>query len=129
VQFGSSWQSQPSYLSYYSAAVGGLAGAEKLGLEMNYWSDGITRELLEEAVADANAYGAIEVRPSLHQFQRDDLMQQSPILRRHRVTAGSEEAKRTLHFAFRRRADLSDEEFFKYDHLTKKRLAGFRSEQ
>jgi hypothetical protein len=128
-QLASNWQSHPSYLSHYNVAVGGLAGAEKLGLEMNYWSDGITRELLKEAAADANAYGAIDVRPSLHQFQRDDLMQQSPILRKQRVPAGSEAEKRTLQFAFRRRADLSDDEFFKYDHLTKKRLAGYRSEQ
>lgn len=127
-QFGSNWQSHPSYLSYYNAAVGGLAGAEKLGLEMNYWSDAVTRDLLTEAVADASAFGTIEVRPSLHQFQSDDLMQQSPVLRQHRSAAGSDQAKHTLRFAFRRRADLNDEEFFKYGNLTKKRLAGFRTE-
>jgi hypothetical protein len=37
----------PYYLSYYNALVGGLWGAEKLGLETTYWHDVVDRPLME----------------------------------------------------------------------------------
>ena len=36
---------RPCYLSYYNALVGGLWGAEKLGLETTYWHDVVDRRL------------------------------------------------------------------------------------
>lgn len=119
LQVASNWLVHPCYLSYYNLAVGGLSGAEKLGLEMNYWGDGITRSLLEEAVAEHGGFTHVEIRPSLHQFQNDDLLRQSPILRQRRLTDTDPRRGRsatTLRFAFRRRADLSDDEFLKYHH-------------
>lgn len=112
LQFSSNLLMQPSYLSYYNLAVGGVKGAETLGLELNYWGDAMTRRLLEEAVATHGGFNRIEIRPSLHQFQEEDLIRQSPILRR--MLAISSSVHRPLKLAFRRRADLSDEEFFKY---------------
>ena len=51
----------PFQLSYYSAAVGGLAGAERLGLEATYWGDTVNAEILDrfgrladEAIAEAD---------------------------------------------------------------------------
>ena len=38
----------PLQLSYYSRLVGGLAGAERLGLETTYWMDAYTPEFLDE---------------------------------------------------------------------------------
>ena len=109
----------PHHLSYYNLAVGGVSGADRLGLEMNYWGDGITRSLLEEAVAERGGFTRVEIRPSLHQFQNDDLLRQSPILRQRRVTDTDpplDSPATTLRVLFRRRADLSDEEFLKHCH-------------
>lgn len=43
----------PLQLSYYSALVGGLRGAESLGLETTYWGDSVTGELLDSAIEHA----------------------------------------------------------------------------
>lgn len=42
----------PFGLSYYNSLVGGLRGAERLGLEVTYWGDSVDPELLQ-ALADA----------------------------------------------------------------------------
>lgn len=127
-QVVSNWQIHPTYLSYYNLAIGGLGGAEKLGMEMNYWGDAITRDLLEQAVAKCDRFESIEIKPSLHQFQRDDLMRQSPILRKHLWLFVGHDHRPQLRLAFRRRAELSDDEFLQYPNLSKRRLAGFETE-
>jgi hypothetical protein len=38
----------PFELSYYSEAVGGLAGAARLGFEVTFWSDAMTPQVLQE---------------------------------------------------------------------------------
>lgn len=38
----------PAQLSYYNALVGGLAGAERLGFEVNYWGDAVDRRLIRD---------------------------------------------------------------------------------
>ena len=38
----------PFGLSYYNALVGGLPGAERLGLELTYWGDAVDAPLLDE---------------------------------------------------------------------------------
>ncbi len=40
---------RPAYLSFYNSLVGGIKGAFRLGLEVNYWGDSITHRVLEEA--------------------------------------------------------------------------------
>ena len=40
----------PCFLSYYNVAVGGLRGAERCGLELDYWGEAVTRDLLEQIV-------------------------------------------------------------------------------
>ena len=45
----------PFGLSYYNLLTGGLAGAEKLGLELTFWSDAVDRVLLDRL--------AVETRP------------------------------------------------------------------
>lgn len=42
----------PCYLSYYNLLTGGLTGADRLGLQVTYWGDSITRELLQQAVEE-----------------------------------------------------------------------------
>ena len=77
------WMS-PVWLSSYSAAVGGLWGADRLGFERNYWGDAVTRGLLEAADRDAPPGDAVEVAPRLHQFAADDWEAASPMLRARR---------------------------------------------
>ena len=71
------WMS-PVWLSSYSAAVGGLWGADRLGFERNYWGDAVTRELLNTADMALPPGVPIRVVPTLHQFQERDLAAASP---------------------------------------------------
>ena len=87
----------PAWLSYYSLAVGGLRGAAKLGLEVSYWGDGVTRSLLKEVVWIVPAGEAIAVAPVMYDGHWDELLRQCPDLRRrdlHLVPYGAPEAKR-----------------------------------
>jgi 4-amino-4-deoxy-L-arabinose transferase-like glycosyltransferase len=49
----------PFGLSYYNALIGGLPGAEKLGLELTYWGDAVDGALL-----DALARAAVDEAPA-----------------------------------------------------------------
>lgn len=130
LQFTANLRVHPIYLSYYNIAVGGLAGAEKLGLEMNYWGDAMTRSVLESATVENNGFTNVEILPSLHQFQNDDLIGQSPILRKRMKPSPVTGSVIPLRLAFRRRADLTDEMFAKYSHSDPRsfepRLAAYR---
>ncbi|MBM4032772.1 MAG: hypothetical protein FJ291_13415 [Planctomycetes bacterium] len=44
-QAGAVWLIHPCELSYYNALVGGLWGAEKLGMETTYWHEVVNRDL------------------------------------------------------------------------------------
>ena len=74
----------PCQLSYYNLLVGGLNGADRLGFERTYWGDSVTRSVLD-LIPETPENHFVDVMPVLHQFQLDDLMQQSPILRRKRI--------------------------------------------
>lgn len=124
MQAGSNLLSHPSYLSYYNIAVGGTAGADRLGFEMNYWGDALTRSLLQEAVNDVPEFTGVKILPALHQFQNDDLLRQSPILRNRQTTAPTGHVAEPLGLAFRRRADLSDDQFMKYWRIQNSRRPG-----
>jgi hypothetical protein len=106
----------PCHLSYYNLFVGGLRGADRLGLEPTYWGDGITRSLLEETAARVPAGATVYVAPVMHQFQLKEMENQSPILRRHAIElrpfdaalgSGTSADARYVLF-FRRLADLPD---------------------
>lgn len=71
----------PCQLSYYNLLVGGLYGADRLGFERTYWGDCVTRSLLA-SMSEAPETETVYVMPVLHQFQLDELMHQSPILRK-----------------------------------------------
>jgi hypothetical protein len=42
----------PAQLSHWSAAIGGLPGAERLGMDLNYWGDSLTPRLLDRLAAE-----------------------------------------------------------------------------
>jgi 4-amino-4-deoxy-L-arabinose transferase-like glycosyltransferase len=56
----------PFGLSYHNALVGGLRGAERLGLELTYWGDSIDGTLLRELERVAKPGDSIVLAPSLH---------------------------------------------------------------
>jgi hypothetical protein len=69
----------PCQLSYYNLLVGGLRGASRLGFEVTYWGDSLTRDLLA-LVADDGPH-TVYVAPVLHPFQLQELMWDSPAFR------------------------------------------------
>lgn len=71
----------PCHLSYYSAAVGGTRGAEKLGFEVTYWGDSFSRDFLKHLKKVAGN-SIVQVAPVLHQFQLKELERQVPFLTR-----------------------------------------------
>jgi 4-amino-4-deoxy-L-arabinose transferase-like glycosyltransferase len=102
----------PCYLSHYGGMVFGLHGASRRGLELNYWGDAVTRGLLEQVVATTPRGATIAVAPVLHQFQVEELLRQSPILRRHGVKLVAYDPGRSptdYVLLFRRQADLAPE--------------------
>jgi len=100
----------PCFLSYYNVAIGGLRGADRCGFELDYWGEAVTRDLLEQIVQNVPEGAHIDVTPVLHAFQLDEMLKQSPILRRRGIllSAYAEDAPRHADYllVFRRMADL-----------------------
>ena len=59
----------PFGLSYYNAGVGGLPGAERLGMELTYWGDAVDRVLLGRLVEQARPETAVALVPTLYPGQ------------------------------------------------------------
>ncbi len=59
-------QYHPFQLSYHSLLVGGLRGAEKLGLELTYWGDTIDSTLLHETAKIVPPGDSIVIAPTFH---------------------------------------------------------------
>jgi 4-amino-4-deoxy-L-arabinose transferase-like glycosyltransferase len=59
----------PFGLSYYNALVGGLPGAERLGLELTYWGDAIDPVLLGRLADEARPGQVAALAPTLHHQQ------------------------------------------------------------
>ncbi len=55
----------PYNLSYYSGLVGGLPGAERLGLELAYWSESVDRRLLGQLVRQMTPDSTAALAPTL----------------------------------------------------------------
>ncbi len=75
----------PCQLSHYSALVGGLAGAERLGFEVDYWGAGLTESLLAEAARRA-AGGKLLLVPNLAPYQAPGIQISSASLTERQVT-------------------------------------------
>jgi hypothetical protein len=91
--------------------VGVLGGAPRLGLELDYWGESVTRDFLRQVADKVPAGTVIEVAPVLHQYQLDEMKTQSPVLRRHgielRAFTGNVPGHAPYLLVFRRLADLS----------------------
>lgn len=55
----------PFGLSYHNALVGGLPGAERLGLELTFWNDAVSRRLLRDLQASAQSGETAALVPTL----------------------------------------------------------------
>jgi hypothetical protein len=103
----------PCFLSYYNIALGGLRGADRLGMEIDYWGEGITRNFLEEIARSVPEGAHIDVSPVLlpNNMQTDEMLSQSPVLRRRGIVLSTylPDAPRHAEYllVFRRLADLS----------------------
>ena len=125
--FSTSAKLHPYQLGYYSELVGGQWGADRLGLEIDYWGVGVSRQLLQHVSANSDQGSLLPIGPTLHQFQADEYRRQSPVLRQRGIRTfsvedvwapsgqsnfpGTTEAhllsgKRVEAIVFRRRADL-----------------------
>lgn len=103
------WQIAPCYLSSFIRITGGLATAERTGLELDYWSHAVTRSLLADIVKAVPKGSTVAVAPVLHQFQVEEMLTQSPILRAHDVKLIAFDPKNSSAeyvLVYRRRADL-----------------------
>ncbi len=103
----------PCGLGFYNLAVGGPAGAERLGLEPTYWGDSLTRGFLAEVAERVPEGETIAVFPSLHPAQWTDLMRHARIWgdRPPRLALYGTPAAVNARFImiFRRKADLPEE--------------------
>ncbi len=68
---------RPAWLSHYSLLVGSLAGAERLGFEVNYWGDGLAEPVLAEGARRAES-GRLAFGPGLAAFQTAGIQVSSP---------------------------------------------------
>ncbi|WP_337174706.1 glycosyltransferase family 39 protein [Paludisphaera sp.] len=59
----------PFGLSYYNALTGGLAGADRLGLEATYWGDAVDRVLLDELARRVSPGEIVALAPTLYPGQ------------------------------------------------------------
>lgn len=59
----------PFGLSYYNLLTVGLPGAEKLGLELTFWSDAVDRVLLDRLAAEARPGATAALAPTLYPGQ------------------------------------------------------------
>jgi hypothetical protein len=59
----------PFGLSYYNILVGGLPGAQRLGLELTYWSDAVDHVLLDRLAAEVHRGASAALAPTLYPGQ------------------------------------------------------------
>jgi hypothetical protein len=102
----------PCELSYYNLAVGGLSGANRLGLERTYWQDSFTRSFLRDVVRHVPQGATLYLAPRFHPVQELDLLLQSPILVAHdvKILPYDDPIRDQIKYVivFRRRADQWD---------------------
>ena len=105
------WHYAPYQLSYYNLLIGGLAGAERCGLEATYWGDTLSDELLDQVAQDAEPGARVVLLPTL--FDGHAVYMTSPSMheKQQRVVPGTQlaEAKCGWALLFHRQGYLVDE--------------------
>ena len=75
------WAISPCHLSYYNLLVGGLRGADRLGLPVTYWGETMSRTFLRDVAAAVPAGGVVRFNPVVHSYQLAELERRSVSLR------------------------------------------------
>lgn len=70
----------PCWLSYYSLLLGGLKGANTAGMELTYWGDSITADMLQQVVQDVPENSVVQLAPLLHPAYLQ-MLQETPELK------------------------------------------------
>ncbi len=95
----------PVQLSYYNALVGGLSGAERLGLELTYWGDSLTREFLDRWARGAERGATALIAPSLYDVHAQ--IYQTPWMKRKQLRLSRSTCEQLQYLiVFNRRAYL-----------------------
>lgn len=104
---------RPVWLSYYNLLVGGLAGAARLGFEVNYWGDALTEDILCQAGQQMKDGESLAFAPSLAPYQGIGILISSPCLAEKEISVagwpgGSRQAPGGARWliVYHRRADL-----------------------
>ena len=71
----------PCWLSYYSLLTGGLQGANALGMEVTYWGDSITADMLHDVVEQVPENSYLQLAPILHPAYLQ-MLQETPEVKR-----------------------------------------------
>jgi hypothetical protein len=100
----------PFGLSYYNGVVGGLRGAERLGLELTYWNDPVDQTLLDRLAILAQPGATAALVPSLYPGQ-GILTTNRALARRKIVLKDTEEAGRAEWIVLSRRTAYWRPEF------------------
>ena len=92
----------PFGLSYYNGLVGGLPGAERLGLELTYWNDPVDQVLLDRLAREATPGASAALVPTLYPGQ-GILTTNRALARRGIILQDEEEATRAEWIVLSRR--------------------------
>jgi 4-amino-4-deoxy-L-arabinose transferase-like glycosyltransferase len=79
----------PFGLSYYNGLVGGLPGAERLGLELTYWNDPVDQVLLDQLARNAQDGASAALVPTLYPGQ--GILTTNRALARRKIILGDEQ--------------------------------------
>ncbi len=105
------WATSPCHLSDYSLLIGGLPGAERLGMPTDYWGESLTRDFWNEVADRVPAGGTVHVTPVLHPMQLAFMQSQLPQLQAKNITLEPCIPERTREaeylVLFKRKADLA----------------------
>ncbi len=71
----------PYAISMYGPLAGGNNGAERLGMESSYWSDGLNGSFWKQVPENSTVY----VAPVSHQYQLQDIMSLVPIVQQRNI--------------------------------------------
>ena len=82
----------PFGLSYYNALVGGLPGADRLGLELTFWGDAVDPVMLNQLVRLAPAEADVALVPTL--YPRQGIASTTYAMARRSILLSDEDAAR-----------------------------------
>jgi len=92
------YRTHPCELSYYGEWIGGLRGASRLGMQLTYWGDSVTPDLLRRWSEAAGRRAAVRLVPTLYVSHPELYLTEEMARRGQRVVAQDESAEYTLVF-------------------------------